>query len=220
MFTFTVKQTKDKQVYHGRGGMSLSSLQEAVRTEERRWQALHASSLAMIHAHVATSQQRFCAAAVPGVFPELLAGMANAQAREAADRGASTSALLEVLGEHEDVLRRMYSTVAEARALVRSMPPEEAADRGAHGLSASPADVCAALGAPLRVYEAELQLKQSCVHALQTTTRLSAQQAQTLLITWEGQPLLERAEGVQAGWEEQARLEPLPRTLAPPAESS
>ena len=206
----------------GSVGMSqpLAALQEAVRAEERRWQALHASSIALLHAHAATAQRRVSATAVPGVAAELLAGVADAETREAAERGATTPALLELLDEHEDALQRMYSAVAQARALVRSLPPEEAADRGAHGLSASPADLCASLAAPLRAYESELQLKQACLHELQPTARLSSQQAQTLLIAWEGQPLLERAEGMWAGLDEQDRLEPLLRTLAHPQAAS
>ena len=177
-----------------------------MRQLEQQWQTLHAASIRSLRRHAATAPDPVTTA-LPGVSPGLLAGLSHAEAREATQRGAHFPELLRLVDEHAEVLGRMHAAVFEARVAMGTLPLEEAADRGPHGLRLSPADRCAAMAAPLRAYEAELQMKQACLHALRPGAQVSAQQAQTLVVAWESQPLLEHAESSRAAADAQEQLE-------------
>jgi hypothetical protein len=135
-----------------------------------------------------------------------------AKARAAPRRrlcGRAQEQLRSQLDELDAVLDEMHAAVEAARAAAQRLPLADAADRGPHGLSLSPADRCAALAAPLRAYEAELALKRAICNALcsRKQPRLSAEEAHALLLAWESQPLLEPVEAMRQGYAAQVALE-------------
>ena len=131
--------------------------------------------------------------------------------RQSARHAAASAAVPEeqLRSQLNAVLNEMHAAVEAARAAAQRLPLADAADRGPHGLTLSPADRCAALAAPLRAYEAELALKRAICNALcsRKQPRLSADEAHALLLAWESQPLLEPVEAMRQGYAAQVALE-------------
>jgi hypothetical protein len=187
---------------------------------ERRWQDAHAVATAAaraLAASLAASPHDGSSAAVdaaarlpPGTLDAAALAAAIGRRRHAAASAAvPEEQLRSQLDELDAVLDEMHAAVEAARAAAQRLPLADAADRGPHGLSLSPADRCAALAAPLRAYEAELALKRAICNALcsRKQPRLSAEEAHALLLAWESQPLLEPVEAMRQGYAAQVALE-------------
>ena len=184
---------------------------------ERRWQDAHAVATAAaraLAASLAASPHDGSSAAVdaaarlpPGTLDAAALAAAIGRRRHAAASAAVPEEQLR--SQLNAVLNEMHAAVEAARAAAQRLPLADAADRGPHGLSLSPADRCAALAAPLRAYEAELALKRAICNALcsRKQPRLSAEEAHALLLAWESQPLLEPVEAMRQGYAAQVALE-------------
>lgn len=188
--------------------MGSDSLVSSFRELEARWQEVHASSLPVIHSCAMERQQSFDVGSLTGVSAELVARISEAESQQELEHGARLQSLQLVLDEHERLLNQMYTAVTNARKNLNSMSMEEAVARGLSGLLQSPADLCASMTSMLRTYELEFQLKQACVHTLRTEKGLRTQNAQSLVVAWECQPVLEKAfHNMRSGLDEQTRIQ-------------
>ena len=123
-----------------------------------RWAETFAESLAVVRG-IAAQPPPSAAGSVyellgPGVSladADFAAEIADAEAREAAQRAALVPKLERLVEEHERQLQSMYAAVQASRASVRGLGAAVAVDRGPLGLSCSAADQSAAAAATVEV---------------------------------------------------------------------
>ncbi|EOD40706.1 hypothetical protein EMIHUDRAFT_466461, partial [Emiliania huxleyi CCMP1516] len=188
-----------------------------------RWAETFAESLAVVRG-IAAQPPPSAAGSVyellgPGVSladADFAAEIADAEAREAAQRAALVPKLERLVEEHERQLQSMYAAVQASRASVRGLGAAVAVDRGPLGLSCSAADQSAAAAATVEAYELEFQLKAAALVRLTKLTGRAggraggsedAAEANALVTSWEAQPMLQPAESIDMALEEQRELE-------------
>lgn len=184
-------------------------MDDAFARLESRWAAAHAKSLTGVRA-LAASEPPSPATAANRLPPGTLdsATLARVLALERAEHGMAAQYLDDHLDELESVLDDMHALAGEAREAAAALPLADAADRGAHGLRLSPADRASLLAAPLRAYEAELDMKRHITAALRARPPPPPAQVASLLVAWESKPLLQPVDDLRRGAEAQAAFEP------------
>ena len=174
-----------------------------------RWQEVHMESLPMVRKLTTHASHTDCSSA-KAAAARLSPGVIDASSIEAAcTRRSHTDdssirareQLQGCLDEFDRLLDAMYDDVLECRMKASNLRPSDACDRGDDGFKLSPADRCALLSAPLRSYEAELDLKLSIFETIckKDSELTEARDMQALYLAWESQPLLEPIDAMQAG---------------------
>ena len=137
---------------------SMEGWQRLLDDGRSRWAETFAESLAVVRG-IAAQPPPSAAGSVyellgPGVSladADFAAEIADAEAREAAQRAALVPKLERLVEEHERQLQSMYAAVQASRASVRGLGAAVAVDRGPLGLSCSAADQSAAAAATVEV---------------------------------------------------------------------
>ena len=190
-----------------------------------RWAEVHAATLGPIRALAsgAPSAGDPAAAAAARLPPGVLdrATLSAALAREEADGHAPAARLVKRLDELEAMLEEMHASVRVSRAAAANQPPDAAAHRHNHGLQLSSCDRTSMLAAPLRAFEAELALKRWTFAALTGPHPPPAAQVESLLVSWQCQPMLLPLDALRAAAASQEQLQGRePEDIAPMQTSS
>ena len=169
-----------------------------------RWEALHAATLVPIRALASSEPPANLAAAAAARLPDGVLDSATLTAALLRRQGQQQQLLPaedldRQLDELEEIIEEMHALARKYQAAAAAIAPEAAAERGEGGHLPSPCDVASAIVAPLRAYEAELELKRYVVDALRSPVAPPPVQIQSLLIAWESQPMLQPLDGVLQG---------------------